>query len=153
MKYIRFAASILTYIVLASTCRAAPTTSYFPNKDLGGFLAENFDLASIRSSFGPRRSPAQRTFSDFGMKPSTVTDDSVIFRNAGDWLYELHVVGRKDINGDGVEDLEVCFVDRALNGGSYNTTKGLLVTRYSADGYAVALSFTLGEGLCDEYAR
>jgi hypothetical protein len=153
MKYIRFVSSVLTCIVLASTCQAAPITSYFPGKDLGKFLAEKFDLATIRSSFGPRRTTAQHTFADFGMKPSTVTADSVVFLNPGDWLYELHVVGRKDINGDGLEDLEVCFIDRALNGGSYNAAQGVLVTRYSADSYAVALSFSLEDGLCDEYAR
>jgi len=36
----------------------------------------------------------------------------------------LKIVGRKDVNGDGIEDLEVCFVDQALNGGTYNTSKG-----------------------------
>lgn len=67
--------------------------------------------------------------------------------------YELKIVGRRDVNGDGIEDLEVCFVDRALNGGSYDTSKGLLITRYSADGYAVALSYSLNDSVCQEYAR
>lgn len=76
-----------------STAQAAPLTSHFPSKDLGRFLAEKFDLASIRSSFGPRRLPAQRTFADFGMKPTTATDRGVVFDTPGDWFYALEVVG------------------------------------------------------------
>ncbi len=133
--------------------KAAPPVSHFPQKDLGLFLASKFDLASIRSSFGPRRSPALRTFDDFGMKPSKATDNMVVFENPGDWRYELKIVGRRDVNGDGIEDLEVCFTDQALNGGSYHTSKGLLVTRYSPDSYAVALSFSINDGLCENYAR
>jgi hypothetical protein len=153
MKKFHFVTSVLACVIVMSTVRAAPLVSYFPKKDLGLFLANRFDLASIRSSFGPRRSPAQRTFADFGMKPSKATEDSVVFDSPGDWLYELKIVGRRDANGDGIEDLEVCFIDHALNGGTYDTSKGLLVTRYSENDYAVALSFSLNDGICQEYAR
>lgn len=142
----------LACLVLTNV-QAAPLVSHFPQKDLGLFLAHNFDLASIRSSFGPRRSPALRTFADFGMKPSKATESMVVFESPGDWRYEMKIVGRRDVNHDGIEDLEVCFADQALNGGTYNTSKGLLVTRYSANGYAVALSFSINDGLCTEYAR
>lgn len=87
------------------------------------------------------------------MKPSKSTEDILVFERPGEWLYELKIVGRRDANRDGIEDLEVCFIDRALNGGTYNTSQGLLITRYSADGYAVALSHSLNDGLCQEYAR
>jgi hypothetical protein len=153
MKKFHFVTSVLACVIVMSTVQAAPLVSYFPKKELGLFLANRFDLASIRSSFGPRRSPAQRTFADFGMKPSKATEDSVVFDSPGDWLYELKIVGRRDANGDGIEDLEVCFIDHALNGGTYDTSKGLLVTRYSENDYAVALSFSLNDGICQEYAR
>lgn len=126
------------------------------NEHRKGFLpwaADKFDLASICSSFGPRRLPVLRTLSDFGMKPSKATDNILVFESPGDWLYELRIVGRRDVNGDGIEDLEVCFIDRALNGGTYNTSEGLLITRYSADGYAIALSHSLDDGVCENYAR
>lgn len=140
-------------LVLASPAHAAEPVSYFPKSGLGQFLAQNFDLASIRSSLGPRRTPAQRTFADFGMKPSKATDETLVFDQAGHWLYQMDIVGRRDVNGDGIEDLEVCFLDRARNGGSYHASQGLLVSRYSADSYALALNFKLQDGLCREYAR
>jgi hypothetical protein len=152
MKY-HTVSTALAFLMIMNTVQAAPVVSYFPRSNLGQFLADKFDLASIRSSFGPRRVPALRTFSDFGMKASKATDDVVVFEIPGDWLYELRIVGRRDVNGDGIEDLEVCFVDRALNGGAYNTSEGLLITRYSADGYAIALRFSLDDGVCENDAR
>jgi len=150
---IRCASCTLAFLLLTNIAEASPLVSYFPSKDLELFLADKFDLASIRSSLGPRRSPALRTFADFGLTPSKAAENALVFETPGTWLYELKIVGRKDVNGDGIEDLEVCFVDQALNGGTYRTSKGLLVTRYSPDGYAVALDFNLNDGICDEYAR
>jgi hypothetical protein len=150
---IRVALCAFTFLVLAVSAGAAPLVSYFPQKDLGLFLAKTFDLSSIRSSLGQRRSPTLRTFVDLGMKPSQATENTLVFETPKGWLYELKIVGRRDVNRDGIEDLEVCFVDRALNGGSYDTSEGLLITRYSADGYAVALSYSLNDGVCQEYAR
>jgi hypothetical protein len=124
-----------------------PTVTFFPQHGLGQFLAENFDLASIRSSFGPRRSREQRTFAHFKLKPSVASDDNVEFES-DTWFYQLRVKRRADINGDGVEDLEVCFQDRALGGPTYQSQQGLLITRYSSSQYAVALSFSL-DGACN----
>ncbi|MES2127826.1 MAG: hypothetical protein V4463_11190 [Pseudomonadota bacterium] len=112
--------------------------------------AGKFDLASIRSSIGPRRTAAQRTFADLGMKPSKATEDALVFDSPGDWRYDLRIVARRDVNRDGIEDLEVCFIDRALNGGSYDNSQGLLITRYSAAGYAVALSYRPDDRTCQE---
>ncbi|XLZ69289.1 hypothetical protein ABT364_22565 [Massilia sp. SR12] len=139
-------------LLLPGAAQAAPLISHFPEHGVGQFLAERFDLASIRSSIGPRRTMAQRTFSDLGMKPTQATDDALIFDSPGDWFYALKIVGRGDVNRDGIEDLEICFIDRSLNGGSYNNAQGLLVTRYTPDGYAVALSFSRDRA-CPESAR
>jgi hypothetical protein len=78
------------------------------------------------------------------MKPSKVTDDTVTFEQEN-WFYALTIVERRDVNGDGIEDLKACFVDRAVGGPSYHATKGLLITRYTPDAYAVALSFGVDE--------
>lgn len=146
-------AGFFVSVLLFCPVQAATSNSYFPNTGLGDFLSSTFDLATIRSSFGPSRTPAKRTFSDLGMKPTQSTEDAVVFINSGHWLYELRVVARGDFNGDGIEDLKVCFFDRALNGGTYDSAQGLLLTRYSSDGYVIALSFSIEDKLCPNYAR
>lgn len=133
-------ACIIAGAALPVLSHAAAPISHFPKAGTGQFLADRFDLASIRSSFGPRRTPALRTFSSFGMKPSKVGDDVVEFEDS-DWFYQMKITGRRDVNSDGIEDLEVCFTDQALRS-SYSSMKSLLITRYSGDeAYAVALNF------------
>lgn len=87
------------------------------------------------------------------MKPSQASDDVLVFDTPGEWRYELRIMARRDVNGDGVDDLEVCFIDRASNGGSYHTSQALLVTRYSEAGYAIALNYSLNNDECPDYAR
>lgn len=140
----RTPAACLCCLMLATAAQAAPLTTYFPTSGLGSFLAEKFDLASIRSSVGPRRTPATRSFADLGFKPGKASDDSVSFER-DNWFHELRVVERGDVNGDGIEDLKACFVDRALAGPAYHATKGLLITRYAPDAYALALSFSVDD--------
>jgi hypothetical protein len=152
MKSLHLVSSGLACLLLMSAAQAASLVSYFPKKDLGPFLADKLDLASMRSSFGPRRSISQRTFADLGLTPSKAAEDILVFNSPGEWLYELKIMGRRDVNRDGIEDVEVCFIDRALNGGTYNTSKGLLITRYSADSYAVALSYNLDDRVCQDHA-
>ena len=147
MRNIPLYAAGLCCLMLAGAAHAAPAVSYFPAKDVGVFLSKNFDLASIRSSFGPRRTPALRTFADFQLKPSLATDDLLEFRS-DTWFYQLRIVERGDINGDGIEDLAVCFTDQALGGATYYSKTGLLIARYSVKGYAVALSFSVD--VCDK---
>lgn len=86
-------------------------TSFLPQKDLGVFLASNFDLHSIRSSFGPRHATGLHSFADFGLKPHKVTADSVEFRE-NEWLYRLTIGARGDMNSDGIEDVVVCLFEQ-----------------------------------------
>lgn len=148
----RTIAGLFVSLVLGSAQGATPR-SYFPDKGLGLFLSQRFDLATVRSSLGPRRTPAQRTFADMGMTPSEVTDKGLVFLSPGDWHYELRVVARGDFNGDGIEDLKACFTDRALNGGTYDAAEGLLLTRYSDNGYVIALNFRLEDGVCPTVSK
>lgn len=132
----------LCSLLLAGAAQAAPATSYFPDHDLGGFLATHLDLATIRSSLGPRRTPQLRTFADFKMVPTSATDELLEF-DTPDWLYQLRIVERRDVNRDGIEDLVVCFSDMGRGGASYNDRQSLLITRYAAQGYAVALDYSV----------
>ena len=144
MKTCPYLLSAVGALMLSVAAQATPVISHFPATGLGNFLAEKFDLASIRSSFGPRRTPATRTFADLGIAPSKASDDSVSFEREH-WFHELRVVERRDVNGDGLEDLKACFVDRALAGPTYHATRALLITRYGPDGYAIALSFDVDD--------
>lgn len=142
LRLLLLAAAIAPAIAYAAPkAKPAPkqVTSFFPQLDLGRFLADNFDLASVRSSLAARRTPELRTFADFGMLPTNTGDDVVTF-DGERWLYQLRVVRRADINNDGIEDLEVCFTDRA-KGASYDSSQSLLVSRYSDETYAVALRY------------
>lgn len=140
---------VLATFAAMPAASAQPLVSFFPHKGLGHFLANNFDLASIRSSFGPRRTPATRTFAAFDMAPTKVTDDILEF-DEPTWYYGIRVLRRADINSDGIEDLEICFIDKAKEG-SYDAQQALLVTRYSASTYAVAISYQV-DG-CEKFAR
>lgn len=153
MNRVTVLAGLFFSILVLCPVQAATVESYFPTKDLGRLLAEKFDLATVRSSLGPRRTPAKRTFTDFEMKPSQLAEDSAVFLIPGDWLYELRVVARGDFNHDGIEDLKVCFVDRAFNGGTYDAAQGLLLTRYARDAYVIALNYSLENGVCSRYAN
>nr|WP_314543417.1 hypothetical protein [uncultured Massilia sp.] len=139
-------------LLAAGAAQSAPTApvSYFPEHDLGRFLAQHFDLASIRSSLGPRRTPQLHTFADLGMMPTTATDDLLEF-DTPDWFFQLRITGRRDVNKDGIEDLEACFVDQGRNGASYNTQQSLLISRYAAQGPAVALNYSVDA--CAQAAR
>ncbi|MFC0133305.1 hypothetical protein [Massilia eurypsychrophila] len=141
--------ALLAAAFVAAPACAADLTSYFPASGAAQFLVANFDLASIRSSFGPRRTLEQRTFASLGLVPTKVTQDEIEFDGA-DWLYSLKVLRRGDLNGDGIEDLEVCFVDKA-KGASYNSQQALLVTRYSDSSLAVALRFAVTG--CETFAN
>jgi hypothetical protein len=153
MKTLMLLAVGLTCLGTAGVLRAAPVVSHFPQHGLGPFLASHFDLASIRSSFGPRRNrPGQRTLADFGMTPTTATDNDLIYDVPGDWYVRMQVTGRRDVNGDGVEDLEVCLTDRAQNGGTYSSVQGLVITRYTGETYALALSFSASYEVCKHAA-
>ena len=136
MRLLRFS---LLFALAMGSAHAADMTSYFPARDVPRFLAANFDLASVRGSFGSRRTAAQRTFASLGQAPTRVTAELVEF-DSEDWYYSLRILWRGDLNRDGIEDLEVCFVDRAKNG-SYNSQQALLVSRYSDSGLALALRF------------
>lgn len=136
-------------VLAMGSASAADVKTYFPAAGLGQFLVANFDLASVRSSFGPRRKADQRTLLSMGVMPTKVGADMAEF-DGEDWYYGLRVLRRADINGDGIEDLEVCFTDRGKVG-NYDSQQALLVTRYSDNSLAVALSFSVNG--CETFAR
>lgn len=113
--------------------------SHIPTSDVPEFLFDHLDIATFRSSSGPKRDQGDRTLSSISPPPTTVTTDYIEVLE-DDWVRRLTIVDRGDFNKDGIEDLAVCFDDRAI-GGTYRSTQLLLVTRYTASSPAVALNY------------
>lgn len=139
----------LTTVAFTAYAKPSLSQSFFPKKDVAQFLAQNLDLSTFRNSLGPRRTETQRTFAALGILPTQVQADEVVMES-NEWFYSLRILRRADINGDGLEDFEVCFTDRAKQG-TYSAQQALLVTRYSTSSYAVALKFEVSG--CGAYTK
>ena len=133
-----FGAAALAAALAACATAAPPRPAEGARTDAAA-LFEALDIASFRNSVGPRREPGQRRFADLGVAVTDATADRAESHRPGDWLYALTVLARGDANGDGAPDVTVCFEDRALNGGTYNTSTPLLLQ--DVGGRLVALSF------------
>ncbi|MBR7800517.1 hypothetical protein [Undibacterium fentianense] len=124
-------------------------TSHFVKKDVLEQIVTDFDLATIRSSLGPRRDQSHRTLHSFGFTKSTPTPNTLVLEDEG-FIYQIQLLHRGDLNQDGVEDLALCLTEKAKQG-TYHAQKPLLVSKYTATGMAVALQFEI-DG-CERFAR
>jgi hypothetical protein len=114
-------------------------TTYFAQTAVLEQVVAEFDLATIRSSFGPKRDSLHRTLKSFAMTSKMLDAKTLVLEN-GDFVYHLQLLGRGDLNHDGIEDLEICFTEKAKHG-SYHAQKPILLTKYSSSALAVALQF------------
>ncbi|MEK0450853.1 MAG: hypothetical protein RL088_3121 [Verrucomicrobiota bacterium] len=117
-----------------------PMQSFIPKSKVAEFVVANLDLASFRNSFGPRREPGQHHFEDFGIKP-TSTAELKAELDTKNWWYSIEVLGRRDFNGDGVEDLEIRFIDNGKGSASYRSSTRYVVTKYSENSRLVAIAY------------
>lgn len=124
----------------ASLFASESVRSYFPHNNIPKFLVMHLDLASFRSSLGPSLEVGKETFYELGIKAWTFTQNKAINDTAG-WYYKIHVIKVEDVNGDGIEDVEICFSDKAINGGTYNTQEPVLITKYSESTPAIAIKY------------
>jgi hypothetical protein len=127
---------------VAMTCpalAAAAESSAWPTSNLATFVFEHLDIASFRNSTGPRRGPGQRLFSDLGIKPTRSSETEAAFESSA-WTYSIKVLGRRDFNRDGVQEVAICFVDAAQQG-TYSVQQPLLVQML--EGRAVAIAFDI----------
>lgn len=138
-------APLLLLLLLAASCANSrtppapleePSRDTWPAKHLALFIFERLDPASFRNSTGPAREPGDRTLRDHGVAPPDfVAEDRVISgytcsqagESEGCWLRDIRVLGRRDFNRDGEEEVAICFVDEAHNGGSYRASQPLLL--------------------------
>lgn len=117
-----------------------PGNAGWPNAELAQFVFTHLDLTTFRNSTGDRRNPGDRFFSDLGIRP-TQTSDSVATNDGEEWRYTVRVLARRDFNGDGLDEVAVCFADQARNGGTYDARSPLLLQLI--DRRAIALSFEI----------
>ncbi len=121
-------------------------TSYLPAVDIERFIVEKLDLSTFRNSLGPRRGPGMRVFAHFGLRPQTWSNGLIEFKEEG-WYYRVRVLGHGDFNRDGIEDVAVCFTDQSLVG-TYRTEMPLLLTRFSDDGWLIAIAYEIDADTC-----
>lgn len=145
--------SLPLFWLFTAQALAAPSAlkSFLPKEKIELCIVDNLDLSTFRSSFGPRRGAGQRTFKDLGETAPTISSGTIDFKS-DDWSYTIRILGRRDYNGDGLEDIAVCFVDRALKG-TYNTSEPLLLTRYAASDRLIALAYQVADKSCPHVAR
>ena len=88
------------------------------------FWVADFFLRTLNT--GGQRNAGDRFFGDIGIRP-TQASGSLATHDGDGWHYGVRVLARRDFNGDGVEDVAICFTDQARNGGTYNTRVPLLL--------------------------
>jgi hypothetical protein len=144
-------ASVLMTMSDASGADVAVLKSFMPTRNIAAFVVDNFDLSTIRSSFGPRRPRGERAFfADFGMKPSELTETRAVFDYPFDWYYEIEVLAVADVNQDGFMDLAICFTDDSSQG-TYLTVDPYLLTRFSYDMPLIALAYQPSDESCPRH--
>jgi hypothetical protein len=113
--------------------------SRWPEHDLAAFAFAHLDLTTFRNSTGDdSEGPRARTFAELGIRPTEVSD-TIATSEADGWHYSVSVLGRGDYNKDGVEEVAVCFLDWARNGGTYRARFPLTLALIS--GRAVAIDY------------
>lgn len=139
-KYIILLMMLLATLLPTKVAKAEPTKNFFPQSDLPQFLAKNFDLASVRSTFGSKRNRGQSSFiTDLYSSPQ-YTQDAITVSEGG-WFYQIKILEIKDENEDGVQDVVICFKDDSIDGNTYYMTTPYLLTRYSHDMPVIALAY------------
>ncbi len=149
MKISILVISLVSLICVEARASEPSMVTHFSKKDALTQLIQELDLASFRSSLGPRRDQQHRTLSAFNFTRSERTDTKVTLEDEG-FTYRIEVLQRGDLNKDGIEDLEVCFSERAKQG-SYHAQQAMLVTKYSAKTPVLALKF--GVDGCATFAK
>lgn len=113
--------------------------SYIPSEGVEQFIVERLDLTTFRNSLGPARSAGMRYFSDMGLVPTEISEGRIVFETES-WYYGLEVVGRRDVNNDGIQDLLIRFTDDSIDG-TYLTVYVYLMTCLSEDSDLIALAY------------
>jgi len=147
--FLRIGFCILLLATSIPSANAEEVKSFIDEDNIELFIYENFDLMTIRSSFGPRRISGQsNSLRDYGLPKPEITK-SGFYIATDDWQYSFHIIGIKDYNDDGLIDVFVCFIDDALKA-YYYSQNTILMTRYSKDMPLIALDYQPHYDGCNE---
>lgn len=133
---------ISVFLLLSSSVSdqlVAQTVSYIPSEGVEQFIVERLDLTTFRNSLGPLRSAGMRHFSDMGLVPTEISEGRMVFET-GSWYYSLEILDRRDVNGDGLEDLLIRFTDDSIEG-TYLTVYVYLMTCLSEGSDLIAIAY------------
>jgi hypothetical protein len=125
-----------------------PLTSFLPKGPLEEFVVAQFDIRTINSSLNVGREIYQARVMELGYRPLPrlrPADPLVLDSAAG--TITISLFERGDHNSDGIEDILVCFNDRAKNGG-FNATQPLVLQKYSDNTPLVALAVGVDDTRC-----
>ena len=132
----------LVAIVLARPCWSAELTS--------SEVAKKLDVMSFPNSIHQMSRPGARTFAQYGFTQVVPTEGKAgsvdVYQPDHGWLFQITVLGRK---GD---DVTVCVLEQALNGGTYLGQTPLALRR-GRDGLLHATGQAVSDPHCDDYAR
>ncbi|MHA7834378.1 MAG: hypothetical protein ACX94A_07855 [Algiphilus sp.] len=123
-----------------STTRPCGTPT-IPDSDLASFVFSHLDISTFRSSLGPKRSKGDRSFSDLEIEPTELSASTAV--HDSDWLYRIEVVGVRDYTSNGCNEIAICLLDKAQNGGTYFTQNSYLLK--PVDGRLVAIDYAISE--------
>jgi len=116
------ALSAILAFALATPVQAAPGKT-----DTVDSIIAKLDLTSFPNSVGPRRTEGKKSFADYGFVPTDTDAKGAVLTAEFRWDMSFTILSSTD------KEVHICFWDRALNGGTYNSTSALSLTKRSDD--------------------
>ena len=140
--FLPFAIATVVMVLAPPACgSAAPTPSQ---------VAKDLDVMSFPNSLRPQSRPGARTFAQHGFTQVVPTEGEAgsvdVHPPDHAWLFRITVLGSE---GD---DVTVCILDEALNGGAY-LTQAPLELRRRGDGLLHATDRVVSDPRCSQYEQ
>ncbi len=140
--FLPFTIAMVAMVLAPPTCWSAALT---PSE-----VAKDLDIMSFSNSIRPQSRPGARTFAQYGFTQVVPTEGEAgsvdVYPPDHAWLFRITVLGSE---GD---DVTVCVLDEALNGGTYLTQMPLELQR-RGDGLLHATDRDVNDPRCSQSER
>ena len=137
--FVKVSALLMLPLVSQAMIVSDSEESFIPKKNLECFVYNKLNISTFRTSFDAQRRRGVRHFAGLGAKATQLSDNMIKVAGKG-WRFSIHILERRDVNGDGIEDLLVQYEDLAEDG-SHKGSGYLLLSRFSAKGKLIALAY------------